>query len=115
MSGDHLSRDHNSIYRHKYIMHNFKTYYKITMYWKSTILIAESYEDGKTGRGCNQLKRLKSGYEPDPQKGSCMDVIGIGTGQKSKLCLCEVNLCNKSSSLKGGLVGTIIFALFMVL
>ena len=85
------------------------------MYWKSIILIAGTNEDGETARSCNVLKWLKNDYEPDPQKSRCMDVTHVDRAEKHTMCLCDTNMCNKSSSLKGGLVGTFIFALFMVL
>ena len=78
-------------------------------------MIADTNEDGETEHGCSKLKWFKDNYEPDPQKGNCMDATWIANGKKYTVCLCDANMCNKSSSLKGGLVGTFIFALFMVL
>ena len=66
------------------------------MYWKSTILIAATNEDGKTGRGCDELKWLKDNFEPDPKKGRCVDTTYIGNGKKFTICLCDANMCNKS-------------------
>ena len=84
------------------------------MYWKSTILIADTYEDGKTARGYEELKWLKDNYHPVPQIGSCINITYVSTGGKRNTCVCDTDLCNKSSSLRGGLVG-IIIALFMYL
>ena len=67
------------------------------MYWKSTILIAVTNpRDGDSGRRCHNLKLLKDVYEPDPQKGRCMDTTYIGNGKKFTICLCDANMCNKS-------------------
>ena len=64
------------------------------MYWKSTILIAATNEDGETARFCDELKWLKDNFEPVPQKGRCMDVTR--DGETYTMCLCDANMCNKS-------------------
>ena len=78
-------------------------YQNFTMYWKSTILIADNYEaqysrfneDG-TNRFCAKSQWLDR-FQPIPQIGTCTETFWIDFGQnvqKTNLCLCSDDLCN---------------------
>ena len=85
-----------------------KTYYQTTMYWKSTILIAESSDEGE-GRSCQQFQEIKK-YNNDYELDSCVENTDPADAEKViTTCLCSESLCNTSTMLNGGMV--LVFAL----
>ena len=70
----------------------------ITMYWKSTILIADTDEDG-TDRFCAISQWSGLGFYPMPQVGYCTTTFRLDLNQNLRqhnICLCSEDLCNRS-------------------
>ena len=79
-----------------YVTYNIITYFKFTLYWKSTILIAEKFVAlDSHGYGCdypNVWFKTFDDNPPQPQKEECVET-NINY-KEVHVCICTTDLCN---------------------